>query len=64
VFSAFLKCPTKAYLVATGELVPDTYFAEIEAHTLYMYKAVTKRRLSNRTETTKLLDWGSAVGHP
>jgi hypothetical protein len=39
VFSAFLKCPTKAHLVAIGEPAPGAYFADIEARISFMYKA-------------------------
>jgi hypothetical protein len=30
VFSAFLKCPTKAHLLAIGEPAPGTFFTDIE----------------------------------
>src|SRR4051794_29248714 len=39
VFSAFVKCPTKAHLVATDEPAPGTFFAEIETSISSMYKA-------------------------
>ena len=31
VFIAFLKCPTKAHLLAIGEPAPATFFTDIEA---------------------------------
>jgi len=43
VFSAFVKCPTKAHLLAIGERPPGTFFADIGARMSSMYKA--KRRL-------------------
>src|SRR5260370_1659122 len=30
IFSAFLKCPTKAYLLAIGEPIPNSFFTDIE----------------------------------
>jgi hypothetical protein len=45
VFSAFLKCPTKAHLLAIDEPAPGTFFADIEARISAMYKAVAEQRL-------------------
>lgn len=39
-FFAFLKCPTKAHLLAIGEPAPGTFFVDIEARISSMYKAV------------------------
>ena len=55
-FSAFLKCPTKAHLLAIGEPPPGTFFADIEAHISSMYKAVAKRRLRVGAEVAEPLD--------
>ena len=58
VFSAFLKCPTKAHLLAIGEPAPGTFFADIEARISSTYKAVAKRRLRIGAEIAELLDFG------
>jgi predicted RecB family nuclease len=58
VFSAFLKCPTKAHLVATGEPAPGVFFADIEARISSRYKAAAKRRLPIKAEIAELLDFG------
>ena len=57
VFSAFLKCPTKAHLIAIGEPAPGTHFADIEAHISSMYKAAAKRRSPIGAEVAELLDF-------
>lgn len=58
VFSAFLKCPTKAHLVAIGEPAPGAFFADIEAHNLCIYKAAAQRQLSIVAGVAELLDFG------
>ena len=58
VFSAFLKCPTKAHLLAIGEPAPGTFFADIEARISSMYKAGVKRRLRVGAEVAEPLDFG------
>jgi hypothetical protein len=45
VFAAFLKCPTKAYLLAIGERTPHTFFADIEAHVSSAYSTAAKQHL-------------------
>src|SRR5208337_2279286 len=45
VFSAFLKCSTKAHLLAIGEPAPDSFFANIEARISSMYRTAAERRL-------------------
>ena len=45
VFTAFLKCPTKAHLLAIGESAPATFFTDIEARISSMYKSVASRRM-------------------
>src|SRR5271167_4185506 len=57
-FSAFLKCPTKAHLMAIGEHAPGRYFADIEARISSMYKAVAKRRPRVPAQLTEPLDFG------
>ena len=58
VFSAFLKCPTKAHLLAIGEPPPGTFFADIEARISSMYKTVAKQRLRLGAEVAEPLDFG------
>ena len=58
VFSAFLKCPTKALLVAIGEPAPGSFVADIEARRSSMYKAAAKQRLRVGAEVAELLDFG------
>jgi hypothetical protein len=38
-FIAFLKCPTKAHLLAIGDPATATYFTDIEARISSMYKS-------------------------
>jgi predicted RecB family nuclease len=40
IFSAYLKCPTKAYLAAHGEKPPDPAFAEMRKRISAAYKAI------------------------
>jgi len=58
VFSALIKCPTKAHLLAIGEPAPGAYFTDIEARISAMYKAEAKRRLNIGIEVAKSLDCG------
>ena len=58
VFSAFIKCPTKAYLLAIGEHAPGTYFADIEARIASLYKAAAKRRCRIRAEVAEPVNFG------
>ena len=64
IFSAFLKCPTKAYLLAIGEPAPGTYFADIETHISSMYKAAAKRRLRVGTDMAEPLNFGEIWRNP
>lgn len=43
-YSAFVKCPTKAYLLATGEPAPQSYFAALETRVSSSYKIIAKRQ--------------------
>ncbi|MGD0076330.1 MAG: hypothetical protein ABSD31_18640, partial [Candidatus Binataceae bacterium] len=45
IFSAFVKCPTKAYLLASGEHKPDTYFTEVMTRVSSAYKNIASRQL-------------------
>jgi len=62
VFSAFVKCPTKAHLLAIGERPPGTFFADIEARMSSMYKA--KWRLCVGADVAEPLDFGQACRSP
>jgi predicted RecB family nuclease len=57
VFAAFLKCPTKAHLLAVGEPSPGTYITDIEARLSSMYKAVARSRLRVGTQLAEPLDF-------
>jgi hypothetical protein len=58
VFTAFLKCPTKAHLLAIGEPAPATYFTDIEARISSMYKSVVTRTLRAGTGVAEPLHFG------
>jgi predicted RecB family nuclease len=58
VFIAFLKCPTKAHLLATGEPAPATFFTDIEARLSSMFKSAVTRRARVGTEVAEPLDFG------
>jgi hypothetical protein len=58
MFSAFLKCPTKAHILAIGEPAAGAFFVDIEARISYMYKAVAKRQLHAGTKELELLEFG------
>src|SRR5258708_8150967 len=72
IFSAFLKCPTKAYLLAIGEPIPNSFFTDIEARISSRYKSEVTRRLRVGAEVAEPRDfgvvWGSrgreAIAHP
>ena len=57
IFSAFLKCPTKAHLLAIGEPTPGTFFTDIEVRISSIYKVVAKRQLHIGTQVAKLLEF-------
>jgi hypothetical protein len=58
IFSAFLKCPTKAHLLAIDEPAPGAFFVDIEARISSMYKALAKRQLQTGTKEVELLEFG------
>jgi len=58
VFSAFINCPTKAYLLAIGEHAPEAYFADIQARIAFLYKAAAKRRPRVGTEVAEPINFG------
>jgi predicted RecB family nuclease len=45
IFSAFVKCPTKAYLLACGEQNPDAYFTELMTRVSSAYKNTASHEL-------------------
>jgi hypothetical protein len=45
-FAAYLKCPTKALLLAHGERPSDTFFADIERDISKAYRTNTRNILS------------------
>jgi hypothetical protein len=57
IFSAFLKCPTKAHLAMIGEPAPGDFFVSIEARISSMYKAPAKRRPALGSGLAELLDF-------
>jgi len=58
IFSEFLKCPTKAHLLAIGEPAPGTFFVDLETRISSMYKAVAKWQLHTGAKVTELLEFG------
>jgi guanylate kinase len=49
IFSAFIKCPTKAYLLASSEHRSDDYFAEMTTRISSAYKGVASRTMLFRS---------------
>jgi predicted RecB family nuclease len=72
VFLAFLKCPTKAYLIARDETAPDAFFTDTQARISSMYKSLVTRTLRVEGEVIEPLDFSElcagrcheAVAHP
>ena len=72
VFLAFLKCPTKAYLLARDETAPDAFFTDTQAHISSMYKSLVTQTLRVEGEVIEPLDFGElcagrcygAAAHP
>jgi hypothetical protein len=64
VFSAFIKCPTKAHLLAIGLHAPGAYFADIEARIASLYKASARRRLRVGAEVAEPIDFGELGRRP
>ena len=57
VFAAFLRCPTKAYLLTMGEPTPHSFFADIEARVLSTYSTAAKRGLRVEANAAEPLDF-------
>jgi predicted RecB family nuclease len=58
VFSAFLKCQTKAYLIAAGEAPSDASFSDIEERISTRFKAAAKNHLSITENVGEYTDLG------
>ena len=63
VFSAFLKCPLKAYLLSVGDTAPGTFFADIKSRISSMYSAAATCRLRPGVRTTAYLDFEELWGN-
>jgi hypothetical protein len=57
VFIAFLKCPTKAHLLAIGEPAPTAFFTNIEERISSMYKSAVTPTLRVGTDVAEPLDF-------
>src|SRR5687768_17471496 len=65
VFSAYLKCATKAYLLATGETAPSSHFADAEARIVEAYRSRVVRHFrdaSLRVEPIAFSEVGRDLG--
>jgi hypothetical protein len=61
VFFAFLKCPTKAHLLAIGEPAPTTFFTDIEARISLRYKSAVTRSLPAGVALAETLEFGQLL---
>jgi predicted RecB family nuclease len=64
VFSAYLRCPTKAFLMAAQEVAPSTYFADLMRRISDSYKAKTLHAVANAIEFSELTMGAPHVSHP
>jgi predicted RecB family nuclease len=48
MFSAYVKCPTKAHFLASGEAAPGTFFRDAEARISSVYIEIGKRRAQGK----------------
>ena len=64
LFSAFIKCPMKAHLLASGAPVTGTFFADMETRISSMYKTGAKQRLRVGTDAAKPLNFGEIWRDP
>jgi predicted RecB family nuclease len=62
IFAAYLKCPTKAYLMAHGEKVPDTFFADIRERISAAFKARVNQNLRMGSPNVVPIDFLRLVG--
>jgi hypothetical protein len=61
LFLAFLKCPTKAYFLAHGEPLPETYFSNVETEIASRYKLWAWQMLQDRNEPAKPLTFEQMI---
>ena len=64
VFSAFIKCPMKAHLLASGAPITGTFFADMETRISSMYKAGAKQPQRVGTDAVKPLNFGDICRDP
>jgi len=64
VFSAFIKCPMKAHLLASGAPVTGTFFADMETRISSMYRKGAKQHLRVPTDAAKPLNFGEIWRDP
>src|SRR5215471_5979504 len=64
VFAAYLKCPTKAYLMAQGEKPPDTLFADILGRFSTAYKASARQRIRSGVLSVPPFDFARLADYP
>src|SRR5262249_32847089 len=57
VFLAFLKCPTKAHLLARDETAPHAFFADTQARMSSLYKSLVSQTLRVGGEVIEPLDF-------
>ena len=57
LFSAYLKCATKAYLITIGEEAPTCFFASTEARISTNYKSTAIPALSSKTPRIAPIDF-------
>lgn len=58
LLTAFLKCPTKARLLALGDIPQEPYFSDVEAGISSMYKSRAWRLLHDRGERAEPATFG------
>lgn len=63
IFSAFVKCPTKAYLLASGEHKPDMYFTELMTRISSVYKDDARHQMPHGSRNAELCAFDQLVHH-
>ena len=61
---AFVRCPTKAYLLAIGEPAREHYFADVETTIKVMYKAAAKQQRNIGGNFSATLDFKELLRDP
>jgi predicted RecB family nuclease len=64
IFSAYLKCATKAYLMAKGEKAPNTFFADMRERISAAYKAKANQRLRTQASGIVPINFLRLGGNP